>query len=133
MSAFKARLTEARLKARNLISQGHVSNDISAVMEDLISVTVEFERQLTQAEGSSGDMRVLKSKVENLNHELRKRDVALEEFKKKVVDVLSSEIRKISGEIQKMVASVGDQESPVHDCAKSVAQSLRNIIELLAK
>lgn len=131
---FLVRLTNARSQARALMGEPHVSNDIVVVITELLNATVELERQLGSAEGQSGDLRVLKSRMENLNQELKKKDADLQSFKKKFLDIVIAEIRNISGEVAKITAATQDDpEGVAQKSAKAIGQSLRTLAESLTK
>lgn len=127
-------MTDVRQRAKSLIAQEHISTDVVQIIEALLEITVDFERQLASAEGQSGDLRVLKSRLENLSNDVRKKELALQEFKKNIVDILSAEIRNISTEVGKIAGGAqSDPDDATNQSAKSITQSLRKIVELIAK
>ncbi|MEQ1665033.1 MAG: hypothetical protein ABL927_06610 [Bdellovibrionales bacterium] len=134
MSNFKSRLTDIRQQARTLIGEPHVSNDIRGVIEDLLGVILELERQMNNAEGMGGDVRVLRSRVKQLTTELSNKDREITEFKKKFLDPLVIEIKNITTEVSIIsFATQAEPTSTVQTSAKAINRSLKTLVDALSK
>ena len=133
MSNFKARLTTARTRAKELIGQAHVSVDVSDIVQDLLNMIMELERQLGSTDGQGADIRVLRSRLETANTELKRKDDAVTSFKKKFLDIVIAEIRNITAEVTKLQGSDQASAEPVQARTKAISASLRTMIENLSK
>lgn len=133
MSNFKARLTTARTRAKELIGQAHVSVDVSDIVQDLLNMIMELERQLGSTDGQGADIRVLRSRLETANTELKRKDDAVTSFKKKFLDIVIAEIRNITAEVTKLQGSDQASAEPVQASTKAISASLRTMIENLSK
>jgi myo-inositol-1-phosphate synthase len=134
MSNFKAHLTDIRQQARTLIGEPHVSTDIRSVIEDLLGVIQELERQINSAEGMGGDVRVLRSRVKQLTTDLSNKDREVTDFKKKFLDPLVIEIKNITTEVSIIsFATQSEPTSTVQTSARAISKSLKTLVEALSK
>jgi hypothetical protein len=134
MSNFRVRLTDLRAQARELITAGHISNDIITCIEGLLNATIELERMLGSAEGGAGDLRVLKSRNELLTKEVRAKENEFNAFKKSFLEIVITEIKNISAENAKIqAANQADPDEAVTAGSRAIGQSLRTLAESLTK
>ena len=125
-------MTDLRQRAKSLIGQGHVSGDIGEVMEQLLKVTVELERQASSSD-QSGDVRILKTRNEQLLLDSKRKEAEFNAFKKNFLDIVIAEIRNISSEVAKINAAVQPGQDVVQASAHAIGHSLQSLATSLAK
>ena len=117
-----------------LLDAKHLSTDIVSIINDLLSIVTDLERQLSAADGQSGDARVWRSRNDALQKELRQKDQDYQTFKKNLSDILVAEIRNINTEVAKITAlHQSDPDNPVHQSGKAISLSLRHVVEYLTR